>query len=341
MRANLFYGFWIIFLSAVLLENIVIVNGDIFDFPHLFSTGAITLFLVPPFSYLLHQHLMDPSRKMNIPAILGHCLPFIIVMLTMMPFFILSSEVKTEIIQRVYVEHQPVKGHYRYYSAFNIIQFIVYSVLIVRSLRASKGLSLKKGIRSKLDWMNLLTLIMNGLILAYAVLYVSVIYNIDYQFNLMFIFGFFLLVAIYVSAFQMIKNPFFFSSDLSVYKGSMLKDDVVSKLEIKLNELFMNQKPYLNPKVKLADVANDLGVHTHQLSQFLNQKQDTTFTQMINAARIEHAQNLLKSDPEKSQTILAIALDSGFNNQANFIRVFKEATGSTPSEYRAANPTIS
>jgi AraC-like DNA-binding protein len=39
------------------------------------------------------------------------------------------------------------------------------------------------------------------------------------------------------------------------------------------------------------------------------------------------------------QTLLAIALDCGFNSKAAFNRAFKKMTGHTPSEYKRSLPT--
>ena len=38
----------------------------------------------------------------------------------------------------------------------------------------------------------------------------------------------------------------------------------------------------------------------------------------------------------RNETVLDIALQSGFNNTANFNRIFKKTTGLTPGEYRKA-----
>jgi len=41
------------------------------------------------------------------------------------------------------------------------------------------------------------------------------------------------------------------------------------------------------------------------------------------------------TDPtQKRYTILALGLESGFNSKASLNRVFKEATGISPSEYQ-------
>ena len=58
----------------------------------------------------------------------------------------------------------------------------------------------------------------------------------------------------------------------------------------------------------------------------------------ITTKRIERAIRLLKK--EKSMNILDIALACGFNNTANFNKLFKNGTGMTPSEVRKSDIII-
>ena len=44
-------------------------------------------------------------------------------------------------------------------------------------------------------------------------------------------------------------------------------------------------------------------------------------------------EKLLRDDPDR--TVLSVAVDCGFNNTANYNRIFRKVTGTTPSAYRA------
>ncbi len=62
----------------------------------------------------------------------------------------------------------------------------------------------------------------------------------------------------------------------------------------------------------------------------INQK---NFYSYINAFRVEEFKERVVSQKYTHLTILAIALDCGFNSKSTFNRIFKQATGITPNEF--------
>jgi AraC-like DNA-binding protein len=103
-----------------------------------------------------------------------------------------------------------------------------------------------------------------------------------------------------------------------------LRGHIVRKLE--------DERVFLNEDLSLASFAHELALEPHQLSRFLNILLRTTFTRLINSYRVNEAKALLIDKP--GLTILDIAFSAGFNSKASFNRVFKKATGITPSAYR-------
>lgn len=83
--------------------------------------------------------------------------------------------------------------------------------------------------------------------------------------------------------------------------------------------------------LRLETVAHDLGISSYQLSRFLTQKLDMSFSRYLSQLRIAEAQRLLVST---SLSITQIAFDCGFETQRSFNRRFQELTGATPSCYR-------
>lgn len=112
-------------------------------------------------------------------------------------------------------------------------------------------------------------------------------------------------------------------------KGNLQFED---KLARELHTFMVSNKPYLNSKLTLYDLASSLNWSSHNLSNHLNKFQNINFYEFINNYRVQEVKRKLKEDHNKF-TILAIAFDCGFNSKASFNRIFKDATGFTPTEY--------
>ncbi len=94
-----------------------------------------------------------------------------------------------------------------------------------------------------------------------------------------------------------------------------------------------DKKPYLEPKLTLGSLAQSIGLSANHLSQVINQFEGVNFHDFVNKYRVEEFKNLA-SDPHRSHfSILALALDAGFNSKSAFNMVFKKHTDKTPSQY--------
>jgi AraC-like DNA-binding protein len=80
-------------------------------------------------------------------------------------------------------------------------------------------------------------------------------------------------------------------------------------------------------------LAERLGTSPRTLSRALNEGRNQTFHDFINGMRVRAVQRELEN-PASSRDLLQVALDAGFSSKASFNRVFKAATGMTPSGYR-------
>lgn len=90
-------------------------------------------------------------------------------------------------------------------------------------------------------------------------------------------------------------------------------------------------KPYLNPDLKIADVAQSLNIPPHRLSKIFNGNLHVSFAEYINSYRIEEAKRLIVEP--SNFTIEAIGHQSGFNSKSAFYKAFKLHTGTTPAKY--------
>jgi len=103
----------------------------------------------------------------------------------------------------------------------------------------------------------------------------------------------------------------------------------------KILEIMQDKKPYLDPGLNINILAHMMGFHSHQLSKILNQYFKQNFFEFVNNYRIEEFKKQVVNPKNKHFSILALALDCGFNSKASFNRIFKNTTGQTPSEFRS------
>jgi AraC-like DNA-binding protein len=119
----------------------------------------------------------------------------------------------------------------------------------------------------------------------------------------------------------------------SEYKKSSLKLDVAKNKHAELLLLMNTEKPFLNPKLTLTELAQSLSLSPNHLSQIINQYEAVNFHDFINKYRVEEF--ILNVQKNKSFSLLGHAYDSGFNSKSTFNSVFKKFKSVTPSQYIA------
>lgn len=109
------------------------------------------------------------------------------------------------------------------------------------------------------------------------------------------------------------------------------------KLE-ELNVLMDTEKPYINQKLKLDDLAAQSGLSKHSLSKLLNEEYRYGFAQYVKEFRVKEAKQLIHTRNELS--LEGIGFEAGFSSKSSFFDAFKKITNSTPSEYRKAQQLV-
>ncbi|MGM9760224.1 MAG: two-component regulator propeller domain-containing protein [Parabacteroides sp.] len=107
----------------------------------------------------------------------------------------------------------------------------------------------------------------------------------------------------------------------------------VNPLMGKLLALVEDQQIYLDPKLKIGQVAQMLDCKESELSRFLNAELSTNFTSFINTYRVKAIKKAMADGDLKRYTVTAIGLRCGYNSKMTFFRAFKAIEGKTPLEY--------
>ena len=88
---------------------------------------------------------------------------------------------------------------------------------------------------------------------------------------------------------------------------------------------------HFGENIKLSDVSRSIGFSESHISHSLSSVCGVNFRSLLNYFRLEHAKGLLST---KNISISAVAAESGFSSERSFNRIFLEAVGMTPTEYR-------
>lgn len=104
--------------------------------------------------------------------------------------------------------------------------------------------------------------------------------------------------------------------------SAALKDAVNRSMTERIIALVENDKIYLQPDLKLDDVAQMMHTNRTYIYQAVNQQMGISFNEFINRYRIAHAKRLMASDPTLSMN--DVALQSGFASLSSFYRNMKK-----------------
>ncbi len=91
-------------------------------------------------------------------------------------------------------------------------------------------------------------------------------------------------------------------------------------------------KPYLKESITIMQVAEQMGLNTRLLSNYLNSVKGRNFNAWINYLKVEETKRMLLAD--RSMQLSEIAYKMGFIDLASMSKIFKSIEGMPPSVYR-------
>ena len=105
-----------------------------------------------------------------------------------------------------------------------------------------------------------------------------------------------------------------------------------NKFSEAIQHLVEEEKLYLQPNLKIDDLAKRLNTNRNYVYQAINVGMGLSFTTYINQKRIEYAKHLIEENPKALLT--EISLKSGFTSTSAFYRNFKTYIGCAPSKFQ-------
>ena len=334
---------WLFFIGIHLTGYFLFHKGYWETNPHLTGITAPLPFLYGPFLYLYVLYsIKNESHLRKIDYL--HFLPALLSYLLMSHFFFFySAEEKVQVYKGIIDDYNGTLASIMLVGF--IISGITYTILAYRKLVIRE--KVVKANFSEIDQINLKWL-QNAIIGMGSFFVVATIVSIlreivgfQFPFNADILFYSIIVAFVVYIGYSGIKQKGLFANQTiqeeelvkteSEYKNSSLKDDDATKIHSELLDLMKEDKPYLNPKLTISELAQDLSTSTNHLSQVINQYEKVNFYDFVNKYRVEEFIENAQNNPEFS--LLANAYDSGFNSKSTFNTAFKKIKSVTPSQY--------
>ncbi len=113
--------------------------------------------------------------------------------------------------------------------------------------------------------------------------------------------------------------------------GQSLKDSDMEELKERLCNVLEREKLYLNPDIRVGDLAERLYTNKSYLAQTIKIKLNKNFCQLVHYYRVREAMRIYAQNPDL--TITQLCRRVGFNSMTTFNTAFGRNTGYTPAEW--------
>lgn len=342
-------------LGVWLLCNGLLMTGEMIEEPvvNFFKPGLFPLLLTfGPFLYLYLISVTTENPRWKRTYLL-HFIPFLLVVIHR------SLTDPISMGDEVYDSENPAVIANQIYLIMVVISLIVYWIIsIVKLSRHKKNIENVFSYQSPkitLNWLRFVVFLffiiyILGFITPYwlTILKLNFLSNID---TLVLSFTFF---AFSASLFGL-NQPIIYENFRNVqrvegkveietkeekkYQKSGLSEFERDEIKQRIIHHLQEEKPYLNPEYSINMLASEINISRHHATEVINSSLNKNFYTLINELRTEEVISRMNSSQFSNYTILAVAYDSGFNSKSAFNRIFKQATGKTPSEYKLYSTT--
>lgn len=331
---------WITLISIQLIAFYSHLTGLIYNYPHALGLTLPLPILHGLFLYSYTSELTG-EKVLAKSGYLIHLIPFVLLFVLAIPFYILPSETKIEVF------NNEGKG-FEWYSIIQLSSFLIsgFSYSIASIIKIQKH---KQDIQER--WSNIdkkMLVWLEYLSIALGLIWVLVLFFDDtviYSGVVIFVFfiGFFGINQAPVFSYYVVMESSNRETKETIestnesnekikYAKSRLEENEVCQILERLEQLMITEKPFKNSELTLNDLSQMLNIHPNQLSQVINSKTGNTFYHYINMFRVKEFLRLSSLSENKKYTFLALAYDCGFNSKTTFNKYFKIYTGKTPSE---------
>lgn len=339
--SNRLLSFLLFIFSLHLAEYVMIASGLYQQTPHFIGTTLPVVFLIGPIYYLYALSLLYKDFNIGVQRAL-HFVPAILCYLFLLPFYAKPAAAKVAFLAGI------IKNGYVIFPldqfillALSTCQMLAYFYLTFTVLQNFEENFMRESASTEIlnvSWLKKISLWFSLYMMLFFIAYFQLFLLKAHRQEIFYIVMLILSGFIHAVGYHAIKQPEIFSGvkikpAAPKYQKTALPEQKSKIYLEKLLQIMKEKKPFLNPELKLFDLAETLEMAPNHLSQVINAELDKNFFDFINDYRVEEAKLRLVDAKFEHYSILAIALDVGFNNKASFNRVFKKHTSMTPSDF--------
>lgn len=343
--ANRFHALLLISIVTCIVEIFLMYTGYIVNILHLVDFSETFGLLIGPSFYLLVVSLIQGKIQKKHYA---HLVFPILYFFSQLPFLLLPEDAKYNAYVGAFRPDLPFRDFDVSYGdrLFFLTEHHTELVLLSLTFYGCLGLvSVIKVFKEKKEsfWRTQLPTLKTlrvGTFQIISVLIIILIVKLTNERDLGdHILAAYISITIYFTSFSVIRQSGFFKqaslNEPTKYKSSTLsienQNEVIKKLETHLQK----EKPFLQSGFSLPDLAQQLNISVHSLSQVINDGLGKSFFELMAEYRIAEAQKLLKE--QHNIKIEEIAEQVGYNSKSSFNTAFKKITGKTPGDFRATD----
>lgn len=358
---NKFLGVSLMIYSLFLLSYVVwFEEKAILHYPHLLRTVNPLMFLTMPFFYFFVRNTLNGNNHLSKKDML-HFLPAVFHVLELMPLYLMPYDQKFALVTRIVqnpaeldvLATGSIPGVW--IDFFRVVLQVIYFSVAVRLLkneRVEKNWgSNGKGVK---NWIYVATALFGFLLFGHILFVIKNILFIDghLNFKIAQFLGYFLVFSpLFLLNLYIRLNPkkiygFLTKRRKTANEGGLKfnlgRDKITNEgseelepdtFEARFDQLFINNKPYLDPEFSLKQLAKSLNVSERQVSLYVKDKQNKGIKEYINHLRIQEFVHLMESGYLNQWSMEGLSFSVGFKSRVTFYNAFKKEKGCSPSTF--------
>ena len=355
--ANYLLASYFIFCISCLSVYVLIIYGLIIEVPYLYKITAPINFLLPPIVYLYVRIMLFNKQKLNNLDFL-HIIPFLLVLINYLPFYLLPISNKKDIIQDllkdINISYKIQVGYLSEYiiNIFRILQNLIYLIfqwkLIITFNKQNKNIEVEKQIDNVIKWLRIFTSLSTISLIAFILLaFTALVFQDIYADGFIFDLPDYIFASCFfiISTYLLTHPSIFAGLPFIKYKQTpstlilnqtdyipYIEQDYSTEIRI-IMDYFETKKPYLIKGLNISQLAVEINISTRLISFIMNQHFEMRFNEFINKYRVSYIKQKINESYLDSYTLNSLASEAGFSNLTTFIAAFKKIENCTPSEY--------